>query len=356
MTDTIICDNCGDATEADEIVIPSDTGEPTCYNCVEECDYCGNWFVDLYEHREYCCDNCGRSICPESGYYYCDSCDTYQCERCGDCGYCRNYRAGGVRGYHDNPELIPYGSGDFTMGVELEYNGDTSSIVDAVHQFDDCEQFVWCCEDGSLYGGAEIISHPMTLDYFRNGFDFGGMMQAIKATGDATITSGTGLHVHIDRRAFRRNGRHNQVHAYRWLKFILSNQDGGEIIGRRTSDEWAQFVKPGEYGRKGYSETLRVKSDGYRTSDNRYTAVNTTKGATYELRFFKSTFNRRNLMAAVEYAHATVEYARAGMDAISAVDRFRWATFTSWLAGRPTTYPALCAVLHVAGSDQGDAL
>lgn len=352
MTSTIECANCGVGMEPDDVYIPADYQEPHCGDCIETCDYCGEWFTDIYDHREYCCESCGRSICPESMYYYCDSCDEYRCERCGECGYCD--RAGGLRGYHDNPELIFYGEHDYFMGIELEYNGDASSILSAVHEYDDSEQFIWACEDGSLYGGAEIISHPMTLDFMRNEFDFGGMMQAIKATGNAQVTSGTGLHVHIDRRAFRRNGRHNQIHAYRWLKFVLANQTGGEIIGRRTSEEWAQFVKPGEYGHKGYSETLRVKSDGYRTSDNRYTAVNTTKGATFELRFFKSTYNRRNLHAAIEYAHASVEYARTGMDAYPAVDRFRWETFTDWLAGRPAAYPSLCAVLHVATGDQGD--
>ena len=349
---SIPCHNCGDILSGDEIYFVVDNDNEYCGGCVEECGYCGEWFADLDYHREYGCGDCGRSICPDSSYFVCHNCGDYFCEDCGDCRYCR--RPNAVRGYHDNPDYISYGHGDYTMGVEIEYNGDTHSIMTAVHQFDDCEEYVWACDDGSLYGGAEIISHPMTLEFFRTGFPFGRMMQAIRNTGDAEVTDGTGIHVHIDRRAFRKNGRHNQTHAYRWIKFVLSNRDGCEIIGRRNSREYAEFVLPGEYGYNGYSEVLRVKSAQHRTSDNRYTAVNTTKAATYELRFFKSSYRERDLMAAVEFAHSSVEYARDGMNGIPVTEAFRWASFTSWLATRATDYPVLAAALHVLSPGDQD--
>lgn len=339
------CDNCGNEIDEDNMTIPLDSSSPHCEYCVDYCDYCGDGFMDIGYHVHAGCNECGHSICPESSYYYCDNCDDYQCEDCGDCNYCASYnRPSGIRRYHDNPTLIFHGTGNVFLGVEIEFDNSPDEICDTVKSFDDSEHYVWLCEDGSI-DGAEIISHPMTLDAVRQ-FPFDSMLRALRHTS-ARATDGTGIHVHIGRESFKRNGRHSQAHVARWLKFLYSNKDGCELVARRDSMQWAEFVEFGKYGYKGHSATLGDKARRTRTCDNRYQAVNTTNSATYEVRIFRSTFDYQEFMGCVEFVHATVEYTRNRANGLG--DAMRWESFNQWLTDNAAAYPSLVALVAASG-------
>lgn len=336
------CDNCGVAIDDDELVIPEDYSSPHCLDCVGYCDYCGYAYLELRYHYRGDCSNCGDSICPDDYSYYCDNCDDYQCDSCGECNYCARFNSpDGIRRYHNNPDLIFHGTGNVFMGIEIEFDDAADEIYSTVQSFDDSETYLWVCEDGSISYGAEIISHPMTLDAVRK-FPFGSMLASLDCTS-ASVHDGTGIHVHISRDSFKRNGRHSQSHVARWLKFLYSNKAGCELVARRDSRQWAEFCEFGSDGYKGHSAPLSSKSRRTRTCDNRYQAVNTTNSATYEVRIFRSTFDYQEFMACIEFVHSTVEFTRNREVGLG--DAMRWESFTEWLSTRATDYPSLAAAL-----------
>lgn len=161
MPDLITCDNCGNDLDTEDVILPVDSSDPHCRSCVIRCYYCGDYYCDIDDHGYGRCIDCGRIICPSSYYSLCESCDEYVHHGC-ECPY---HSHAGLRPYGDNPELMFHGSARFYMGVELEYDYAAAEVVEAVQGYDDCEEYLWLCEDGSISAGAEVISHPMSLEF-----------------------------------------------------------------------------------------------------------------------------------------------------------------------------------------------
>lgn len=330
------CEACGNEIPDGEAIFPVDACDVVyCGLCAVFCGYCGDHFANYSEHRYRECGDCGDSICPESDFAYCDNCDGY---RCADCGYCTCGDSDGVRPWNwKPPAFIPYGDG-VRFGIEIEVDGDISPLVSVVKSYDDCEQYVWTMDDGSV-NGVEVVTHPMSLDFIRSSF-LSDMLADMHRAGGRAVEN-TGIHVHVGRESFQRDGRHCQAHVYRWLKFIYTNKRHCEHVARRSS-RWAQFLP---FGGGTTQAALLFKSLGYATSDDRYVAVNTSNPLTYEVRIFKSTLSGEKLLAAVEFVAATVEYARSRYGGRTISDGLMWSSFLAWLEDWRATYPALHAFL-----------
>lgn len=333
MSDNIVCGNCGDSIHVDDAYMPQDAYDFMCYSCIDECITCGYYFVDVCEHRDMYCANCGGYYCPESDMYYCDDCDSSQC---GYCGECRSCSVDGVRNYSWNPpEFNFHGSGNM-FGIEIEVGGNRRTIVDIVHAYDNSEEFVYMKEDASV-DGVEIVSHPMSLEFVRTRFDYAGMLAELRRAG-CYVDADCGLHIHVGRDAFRNAaGKNSAVHLYRWLKFLNDNSvDIDQAIAHRVSDRWAPW-------NVRYSDSLRSKAMNRATGDSRYAAVNTTNAHTIELRVCASTFDAGRFYAAVEFMHASIEYTR--QLSTGAGDALDWFAFGVYVATRATEYPSLAAVV-----------
>ncbi|WP_137355323.1 amidoligase enzyme [Mycobacteroides abscessus] len=268
----------------------------------------------------YSCEECGFDVDSGTGYY-CESCDHWNCD---DCGSCRahdddarihvwNYRPRNFRPKGNFPS-------EPLLGVELEVCGRESAIVSAVDRIDDSEDHLYLKEDGSIHG-VEIVTHPMTLAWARK-FPFARLLEDMKRSGCA-VDDGYGLHIHVSRNAFQRDGKQSASHQMLWLLFMYRNVSELEKLARRTSTRWAAFKKPdpGELARKAQAVAC----------DDRYVAVNCNNKNTFELRFFKSTLEEREFYAALEFADASVRYTR-GL-AIQDVVRGKaigWRHFTTW--------------------------
>lgn len=268
------------------------------------------------------CDCCGGEVDTNYGYF-CDSCAVWRCDNCGPCGS-DNDRDCRVRAYDYRPSRFrPKGNyrTETLFGVELEVGGRKSAIADEVAGFDDSERHLYMKEDGSIRG-VEIVTHPMTLAWARQ-FPFAELLCSLRDTG-CYVNDGYGLHVHVSRNAFQRDGKQSAAHQMMWLLFLYRNVVQLEKLARRSSERWAGFHKPlpGELARK--AKTIR--------RDDRYVAVNCNNAKTFELRFFKSTLDEQEFYAALEFADASVRYTRA----ITIQDVVRgkaitWAHFTKWV-------------------------
>lgn len=346
------CDSCGYQFPEDELEETDDNWNSghICSDCISECEHCGGRFRYLSDHQDNWCDNCGEYVCSRMDMHYCDNCDTSRCDDCGE--ECNNCHGGTIHTYDYRPNVWRNKSVSHTervfLGIELEIEGEESDIVDAVHSVDDNEIHLLMKHDGSV-DGVEIVAHPATLEWSTNYFDYASMFRRLRNNRCHIRPRENGLHIHINRSAFREGPRHVRYgesnpcasHAMAWLMFIYRNTeniDGQDNIARRENDRWARFHRPapGE---------LRRKAQRIERGD-RYVAVNCNNEHTYELRFFASTMRADEFYASLQFADATVEYTRQLQTAdVLRHDALSWESFAAWCApqGRYSTLTAALA-------------
>lgn len=301
----------------------------TCESCYDEFDYLATGTYT--ECGEYRCGDCTGCGCCD-----CDSCD--------GCSDCRSFRGEDdcdsdhrVHNYSYRP--YPFnmkGEGTVHFGLELEVGQNEHDIANAVGYVDDSEFHLYLKEDGSITG-AEIVTHPMTLDWARNWDKFDTLLTQLKWSGCSVEdyhtgydTQQYGLHVHIARDAFIRpggKGKRSTYHQMSWLLFISRNTRQIQRLARRFDSRWARFnpTQPGELKSKAQNRV--------RFGEGRYVAVNCAPDHTYELRFFAATLEPVELWAALEFADASVEYTRQIKSSDALRNRaLRWPAFTGWVA------------------------
>lgn len=247
-----------------------------------------------------------------------------------------------IHQYNCEPNLTFYGDddGELFMGFELETQIPNSKLNEAaryaLHQLQDVE-IAQLKHDGSIGGGFEIVTMPHTYSKYRENTVLWDTIDTLRKTYDArSWDSGTcGMHIHISRKAFV-NGRH----THRFIEFIYRNSDMMMKFGGRKSsyarfnDAWGfdEFDKP--------IFTLEGKSNGDELrGGDKFTAVNTLKRDTLELRFMRGTTNINGIKANLGLAHAMVNYTRDLSESMS--NWYDWQAFVDYVNGIPYIYNEL---------------
>jgi hypothetical protein len=235
----------------------------------------------------------------------------------------------------------------FGIEIEVEAKDDLRSSAEYAHQLESMD-LAYLKHDGSLNNGFEIVTHPMSHDFFKNeASDFFAVMEGLRSQSGIRVkswdTSTCGLHIHISRTGFS-----GGAHMHRFLNLVYSNPDFYSTLAGRSSDQWAKFtdIYQREYARDANGERIFNLDNGYeivskrtfmhklqpdRNSD-RYSAVNTNNRETLEMRIFRGTVNGETIKAQLDLAHASVEYTRTltvqdiQQGALSA-DNFMWYVF-----------------------------
>ena len=325
------------------------------YNFSEPCSHCGAAALGTWCD----CQECSQCGWVGDGDYmsYCECNDDYWCDDCGHCSRCcydcSYHEDRPVKSWDYRPDFMPKGNpGEPMFGVELEVGGYEDYIVPVVQDIDPYEDHLYMKEDGSI-SGVEIVTHPMTLEFART-YPFGQMLRGLR-DARCNVDRGYGLHVHVDRKAFDTKPRpkthaHNrleprqrqqsQMHQMMWLLFLSRNTEGLVKLARRESSRWAPFTKP-------VAGELKRKAQGMPYRESRYQAVNCTNRHTFELRFFQATLDEQEFMAAIEFADASVRYARqvTSKDVLRPTGQkaLTWHHFTQWVLAHD--YPQLTAEL-----------
>lgn len=301
------CERCGWVLHDDRAVWVGD--EVFCERCADRvaspCTRCNEWTLrdhltsvgdDVYcescaDYISYqTCDDCGHTDY-EDEMSYSEEDDAWYCNGCYNRASTQS-----IRSYHHGPCLHFYGEGKYHLGVELEVDGgDRGDRYDSARRaIATMEDRVYCCEDGSLDTGFEIITHPHTYDEMKK-LPWEQMMRELSETGWRGHDVDTaGLHVHISRTAFDSTDA-----IARLCSFFEAHWDFVTKFSRRKPEKlksWAH--RKGEYCEvvlKTKDLKGRVNSDG-----DRYCAVNTTNRNTVEIRVFKSTLKHTTLLAALE--------------------------------------------------------
>lgn len=366
MTDTArdICSVCTTEHDVDDL-ITTEYDSLVCGDCVMTCERCdsvgtindcfhtvdGNdtWCESCTERRAHWCERCeeydsGTSFyisdaqeswcegCADAAAYWCDDCDEYNadgCDRCSDDPVSSN----GSRLIHDysyRPDAIFHSTDKderlfFGIEIEVEAKDDLRASAEYAHQLESMD-LAYLKHDGSLNNGFEIVTHPMSHDYFKNeAGDFFAVMEGLRSQQGIRVkswdTRTCGLHIHISRTGFSSGS-----HMHRFLNLVYSNPMFYSTLAGRTSEQWAKFddIYRREYKRDANGERIFNEDTGYeiitkrtfkhkldmeRNSD-RYSAVNTLNRETLEMRIFRGSVNGDTIKSQLDLAHASVEYTR----------------------------------------------
>ena len=292
-------------------------GELWCQRCTRNdanwCDLCDTYFTGYTYGTDDCSDTmCER--CYENNTTYCEECDTTYRD---GCTYNHEDESDSrvIHDYSYRPDPIFHSSEDeqtrlyFGIEIETEVRGgnydDRRNAAEYAQRLER-ESIAYLKSDGSLDCGFEIVTHPLSHNYFMN--DANVLWETIGTLKDrysmmAWGTKTCGLHIHISR-----NGFSGGSHQHRFLQLVYNNKDFYEVLAGRSSSHWAKFddVLDPNTGKKTFAHKLNRT---HRDSD-RYSAVNTNNRNTLEMRIFRGSLNTRFIKSCIDLAHASVEFTR----------------------------------------------
>ena len=374
------CAVCSTDIETDDVVFTSYDSSIVCNDCCIICDRCDEvgttndtfyeidgrmmWCESCAENRAYYCESCseynsfGTSYMTDRGESWCEGCteDAYYCDDCDEwnadgCDSCAESSSRLIHDYNYRPDAIFHSTDKnerLFFGIEVE--------VEAGRNYELASEYAYRLEvldlaylksDGSLNHGFEIVTHPMSHEFFKNeAQELWDTLEQLRTNDPYKVkawdTRTCGLHIHISRTGFNSGS-----HMHRFLNLVYSNQDFYETLAGRSSEQWAKFsdIMRNDYMRDkdgrpieddhGFTRTVTTRTFkhklGYRGSD-RYSAVNTNNSETLEMRIFRGSVNSETIKAQLDLAHASVEYTRTlnANDVINGAltaDSFMWYIF-----------------------------
>lgn len=310
------------------------------------CDSC-----ERYEYEENCHRYNGDVYCDpcyDEYIYFCDNCnENYHRNREHDCYYDEDDDDDNspIHSYSYKPAPEFFGQGKYYLGFELEVESINGSRFDGASIAESTlGHHAYMKDDGSLNDGFEIVTHPHTLEEYKNlRWEF---LNKLKTQGYRSWNTHTcGLHVHVSRTAFdpvrilntrRERVLSRQAHELRFMKLIYDNQRQVERIAGRSNCHFSSFDDKNNL-------VPKVKH-GYQ-SNGRYAAVNTENRETLEVRVFRGSLRLERVRSALEFVHAAVEYTR-DLKVTGKNNALTWSKFLAFVVANEETYPNLLTIIN----------
>lgn len=219
------------------------------------------------------------------------------------CSECANPRMK-IHGYHrwygtftphyaEGEENVP------TFGTEVETQGPDSNSRYVYPMRD-----LWHLErDASIGQGFEMISQPMSLAYVKaHKEELESMFTNLSDNGQrAHDARNCGLHVHINRSAFKNNRSIQRLKA-----MVHGMRHEMEKFARRCNSNYYSYY--GLSSRFDYDEVDRIHDSGHSVAVNSRGNQSGDKN-TVEIRIFKSTLNITTYLATLEFVSNLVTIA-----------------------------------------------
>jgi hypothetical protein len=166
---------------------------------------------------------------------------------------------------------------------------------------------IYVVHDGSLTrsrdGGIEIVTHPMTWEYYRENIErWDELLMNLREWGGQAWRPGTtGLHYHMTKGAF------STFQLYKFTDFFYKKSAQNfvtAIAGRHGHERYARF---NQRDSQGVKFTAKNK---HNASGDRYAAVNLTNKNTVELRIFRGSLEPVMFHKNMEFLQAMFEFSR----------------------------------------------
>lgn len=303
-----------------------------CVSCYEEAPTCANCDVRVSSSYMY---HIGDAVSCHSCYnertYYCSDCDIRVWV---DGSHVCPPRSG-LRAWDYRPmQFIRHGNAPgTTFGVELEVGvrGWNAGTMEELG-----EDLIWAKRDSSVessdgFEGSELVSHPMTLDWFQSeGMRrWDNILGFVRENGGVNRTCG--MHVHVGGESISRTNGHLATLMYLWN----TNDEAIRRFCRRVANRYARTTSAHEI-------TYFVERP---ERQDRYALVNLTNlrsggSGTVEFRGFAATTDSQTFRASVEIVAASVEFTREFAGQAAGAD---WDAFGAWIFTHGETYPALAS-------------
>lgn len=225
--------------------------------------------------------------------------------------YARGYRSSDdvIHHYSYTPDEWIYhstGNCERYFGIEIEVK--QSSSEEDVEWFNKDEDEYMCFQkyDSSISNGTEVVFHPQTRDYFdKCGYDLitelYNNFSYLSCGTNSRI--GSGMHVHIDRRAFIDDEAIRRFCKLINVKYEKSLTEFSERNAYEL-EEWAMFHP--EYPTCGEID--------------RYTAVNLKNDDTVEVRIFRTPARPQKVAEVIHLLDTLVDVANGTKSSCSWLD------------------------------------
>lgn len=232
----------------------------------------------------------------------------------------------------------------FEQEVECSARGLSAGAEMVITKANEDKQVVYLKEDGSINYGFEIVSHPGTLDFFMNHFNWESISKLSEMQYKSWQRKSCGLHVHMSRLAFA-----DEKHLFKFLVFIYKNPNQLiQFAGRQST--YAKFdidAFLNGYDGWGHRKTVRGSSfmkmakDGHE-NDDRYCAVNLKNVQTIELRFFRPSLLPTTVQAALQFCDAAFNYTeKISTQQIMSKNALGFSEFSKWVKTQQDKYKVL---------------
>lgn len=309
------CFDCDDVIPIDDAIHTHD-GNDICERCYSDyyftCSDCGDVFNwnDRYEyHGDYYCENCYNYIDDD------DDCDAI----------------GLLQGYHDHSRefnhILKTSDSDNlneTIGFELEteQSGSGTSRKEFCYTIDNNfnanETLVHFETDGSLDYGVEIISEPMTLEYWNAHKDntFKDLVNKCREMGYHSHDGGNcGLHVHFNKELFGSEPTEQQQKLNTLYLFFETYKDEITKLSRRKRFDYCHFLSDCSYStfenftseqlqkyKKPITQSLNyINAHKVNTGHNAAINANASTHKTFEIRIMRGTLKYQSFIACIEF-------------------------------------------------------
>ena len=257
------------------------------------------------------CDECGTAYLE-----YDEDADDLICPVCERAYQTHSYNAQAqdILGYEDTKEV--------RYGIELEYEGITARDV-----YKSIKHHAIAKRDGSIDDGVEVVTKPARMSTHKDALkDF-----FVKVKTQAC--SNTGMHVHIER---------SKISEYQvgfLLEFLNKSNLTKHIIPIAGRDYTDNHYCRNDDTRKmttGLTWDRKLK----RNPTSKYSALNTSKTYTIEVRIFASPESYLEYAARLEFIEGLVKYSSPYSISVKHLkDKFEWDTFKTFMETHRKDFP-----------------
>ena len=210
----------------------------------------------------------------------------------------KDYELNFISGEHweTHPEKNLFIGFELEVEFPLSNEDEMNDIADYIEmKYDE----ILCCKwDSSLNNGFEFISHPIHVELYENGY-----MESVltKLLGDLSkyggvVSSTTGLHFHVSRKGFSRNGFSRRI-------LCLMTNFREELMKHSGRFDY-KLEGDGERSRFNYCQFPALTLSNINTNElaitrGHRTALNCANDDTIEFRFFAATLSVKEFLKRV---------------------------------------------------------
>jgi hypothetical protein len=189
-------------------------------------------------------------------------------------------------------------------------------------------------EDGSI-DGFEIVTHPQTLVYMKQKFDWKKKLKVLADAGCTSYDGGKcGIHVTVNKSA---------LSDFQWWKFSMFFDVCKVQIkkfSKRNNDQisqWCNFPKDRIGAREEDRQRMKMKRGQHNYTD-KYNAINFKSNRSVEIRIFRGTLNYERFWASILFVYALMDFVRIhGYGYMNKVKNGKelWEIFGKWAETNP---------------------